>query len=132
MNITIAFFSIFSFIYEIIIGENSDFPEYREGIFDSVGLITLIISVAICLLFYVGLGRWKALWYTMIHWVITILIVASIGFGFAFSQAKGELGDVDSYLIRFAIFNAMYAALYFIAFSFLFKNFSIFSKRTPI
>jgi hypothetical protein len=124
--------TIFSSLYELIIGENADFPEYRAGIFDSVGLITFIIAIVICLLFYVALGRWKAIWYTTIHWVITIILVAAIGFGFAFTQAKGQLGDFDSYLIRFAIFNALYAAIYFIAFSFLFKNFSIFSKRTPI
>lgn len=124
--------SIFSPIYELIIGENADFPEYRDGIFDSVGLITFIIAISICLIFYVAIGRWKEIWYTLVHWVITVLLVAAIGFGFAFSQAKGQLGAVDSYLIRFAIFNALYAAIYFMAFSFLFKNFSIFSKHTPI
>ena len=124
--------SIFAPLYELFIGENADFPEYRSDLFDSLGLITFIISVSICLLFYVALGRWKLIWYTTIHWVLTILLVAAIGFGFAFTQAKGQLGTVDSYLIRFAIFNALYAAIYFIAFSFLFKNFSIFSKRTPI
>ena len=124
--------SIFSLFYELIIGENSDFPEYRDVIFDSVGLITLIIAIVICLLFYVALGRWKEIWYTNLHWVITIVLVAAIGFGFAFTQAKGQLGDVDGYLVRFAIFNGLYASIYFIAFSFFFKNFSIFSKRTPM
>ena len=124
--------SIFAPLYELIIGKNADFPEYREGIFDSVGLITFIIAIVICMLFYLVLGRWKLVWYTTAQWVITIALVAAIGFGYAFAQAKGQLGDVDSYLVRFAIFNALYAAIYFIAFSFLFKNFSIFSKRTPI
>jgi len=124
--------SIFSPLYEFIIGENADFPEYREGIFDSVGFITFLIAVVICLLFYVALGRWKAIWYTLLHWALTIIIVAAIAFGFAFTQSKGQIGTVDSYLVRFAIFNAIYAAVYFIAFSFIFKNFSVFSKRTPI
>jgi len=124
--------SIFSLFYELIIGENSDFPEYREGIFDSVGLITFIIAIVICILFYIVLGRWKAIWYTTMHWALTIVLVTTIGFGFAFMQVKGLLGAVDSYLVRFAIFNAVFAAIYFIAFSFFFKNFSIFSKRTPM
>lgn len=124
--------SIFSTLYELIIGENTDYPEYQAGIFDSVGLITFVIAIVVCLLFYVALGRWKAVWHTTIHWVITILLVAIVGFGFAFSQAKGEIGAYDSYMIRFAAINALYAVIYFIAFSFLFKNFSIFSKRTPI
>jgi len=124
--------TIFSSLYELTIGENADFPEYREGIFDSVGLITFIVAIVVCLLFYVALGRWKLIWYTTVHWLITIILVAAICFSFAFTQAKGQLGDVNSYLVRFAIFNALYASIYFIAFSFLFKNFSIFSKRTPI
>ena len=130
--------SIFSTLYELIIGANSDFPEYRDnGIFNITGLITFVIAVLICLLFYVALGRWKNIWYTGVHWVITILIVAAIGFGFAYSQASGGLGigygdDGFTYLIGFAAINALYAAIYFIAFSFFFKNFSIFSKRTPI
>jgi len=66
------------------------------------------------------------------HWALTIVLVTTIGFGFAFMQVKGLLGAVDSYLVRFAIFNAVFAAIYFIAFSFFFKNFSIFSKRTPM
>lgn len=123
--------SIFSSIYELVCSENPDFPEYREGIFNSVGLITLLTAVVICLLFYVALGRWKGVWYTGVHWAITIFICAAIGFGLAYSLAKGELGAVDGYLIRFALFNAVFSAVYFIAFSFLFKNFSIFSKRTP-
>lgn len=124
--------SIFSNLYELVIGSNADFPEYRQGIFDSVGLFTLVMAIVLCLLFYVALGRWKAIWYTTVHWVITIVIVALIGFAFAYTQSKGQLGSVNSYLIRFAIFNSIFAAIYFIALSFLFKNFSIFSKRTPI
>ena len=125
------FLSIFSSLYEIVTGENPDYPEYRESIFNSVGLLTLVISIVICLIFYVILGRWKGVWYSIIHWAITIVICAAIGFGMAFSLSKGELGVTDGYLIRFALFNGVYAAIYFIAFSFFFKNFSIFSKRTP-
>jgi hypothetical protein len=124
--------SIFSTLYELIIKSNPDSPEYQEGIFDSVGLITLIFSIVVCLIFYIALGRWKAIWYTTAHWVLTVVLVFAFGLGFAIIQAKGQLGMIDSYMIRFAIFNGIYAAIYFIAFSFLFKKFSIFSKRTPI
>lgn len=123
--------SIFSSLYELAIGENLDLTEYRDSIFSSVGTITFICSLILCLIFYVLLGRWKGIWYNRFHWVITITVSAVIGFGFAYSMASSEIGEVDSYLIRFAIFNALYAAIYFILLSFVFKNFSIHSKRTP-
>lgn len=124
--------SVFTGLYELIIGINGDFPEYRENIFPLTGLITFILSLVICLFFYVVLGRWKNIWHKLIHWVITIVLVAIIGFGFAYSQATGILQiSPDSYLFGFAAINALYSALYFIAASFIFKNFSIFSKRTP-
>lgn len=124
--------SIFSILYELIIGNNSDYPEYRDGIFDSVGLISLVVALGFCFVFYVVLGQWKAIWYTKTHWLLTVLIVAVFGFGFAYSQAKGITGDYDSYVVRFSFVNGVYSALYFVGFSFLLKNFSIFSKHTPI
>lgn len=123
--------SIFSSLYEVIIGENSNYPEYREGIFSTVGLITFIISVVICLIFYLGLGRWKPGFHKISHWIITLVINSSICFGLSFSMAKGELGESDGYMIRFALVNALYALIYFIIFSLLLKRFSIFPKRTP-
>lgn len=123
--------SIFNFLYQLVCGENADSPEYAEGIFESTGLITLVIAFILAFIFYVALGRWRNVWHTRTHWVITIILSAAIGFGVAFSLAKNELGAVDGYLIRFAVFNMIYSIIYFILFSLLLKNFSIFSKRTP-
>ena len=123
--------SIFSSLYELVIGENSDYPEYREGVFDSVGLISFIIAFVICLIFYAGLGRWKPIFHKLMHWIITLIIVAGIGFGLAYMQAKDLLDSVDGYLIRFALFNAVYSAIYFIIFSLFFRKISVFAKRTP-
>ncbi|WP_345954023.1 hypothetical protein [Mucilaginibacter sp. PAMB04168] len=123
--------SLFSTIYEIVCGSNPDFPAYEEQIFSSVGLLTFLAAVIFCLLFYVALGRWRMIWFNNVHWGGTIVFCAVTGFVLAFLSAKGTLGLVDGYLIRFALFNALYAAVFFIALSFLFKNFSIYSKRTP-
>lgn len=123
--------SIFSFLYELVVGDNSDYPEYRDQIFDSVGTLTLFMSAVVALLFYVVLGRWKMIWYNNVHWGITIFLCSAVGFGISFFLAREELGLIDNYLIRFALFNGVYAALFFVLASFLFKNFSIFSKHTP-
>lgn len=116
----------------MVIGENSDYPEYRDNLFGSIGILTFIISIVFCVLFYIVLGRWKEIWYNRVHWGITIAMLSSIGFGLAFIQSKNLLSISDGYVIMFALFNAIFAAVYFILFSFLFKNFSTFSKRTPI
>ena len=126
------FLSVFTNLYEMVIGENSDYPEYRDSLFGSIGVLTFIISIIFCVLFYVVLGRWKEIWYNRAHWGITIAILSAIGFGLAFLQSKNLLSISVGYLIMFASFNAIFAAIYFILFSFLFKNFSTFSKRTPI
>jgi len=123
--------SFFNFLYELVCGTNPDSPEYGEGIFESVGLLTLLTTLIISLIFYVGVGRWQNIWYTKIHWLVTSLFCAAFGFGLAYSLAKHDLGSVDSYLMRFAFFNSFYAAVFFFLFSLLFKNFSIYSKRTP-
>ena len=124
--------SIFSALYELVCGVNKNYPEYRQQIFNSVGLLTVIIALAICIIFYVVLGRWKMVWYNNVHWGFTIVICAVICFLLAFLTTKNVLGLVDGYLWLFAIFNAVYSVIYFVIFSFLFKKFSIFSKRTPI
>ena len=123
--------SIFSFLYEIIIGENYNYPEYRDGIFSTVGLITFIISVVTCLIYYLGLGRWKPFFHQVGHWIIAFVITISLCFGLAFSIANDELGESDGYMIRFALVNSLYSLIYFLIFSLIVKRFSIFAKRTP-
>jgi hypothetical protein len=122
---------LFSLIYELICGANADYPEYREQLFRSIGLLTIVMTFVICFLFYVVLGRWKLVWFNNIHWAVTILFSAVACFLLAFLAAKGTLQVVDGYLVRFALANAVFGAVVFIAFSFLLKNFSVFSKRTP-
>lgn len=123
--------TIFSPIYEALCGTNSDYTEYRDQIFGSVGTITLAVVILMLLLFYVVLGRWKMVWFNKVHWAITIVITAICGLLIAYFSAKNVLQLVDGYLWRFAVINAIYAAIIFILFSLLFKNLSIFSKRTP-
>ena len=123
--------ALFTSLYEVFIGENPDYPEYREGIFSSVGLLTFLLGAVAAAIFYVALGRWKPVFEKPVHWVITLVLTALIGFLLAYTQARGTLGATDSYTMRFALFNALYAAVYFFLFSILFKRFSIFARHTP-
>lgn len=123
--------SVFSSLYELVCKPNQNYPEYRDSIFSSVGLLTLIISIVISIIFYIGLGRWKPIWYTLVHWIITLVLVTGIGFGLALLQTKSIIQLIDSYTIQFAIFNSIFSAIYFIVLSLFLKKASIFAKKTP-
>ena len=123
--------SFFSGLYETLAGPNNEVPEYRDGIFSSVGMLTIIIVLAIAAVFYLLLGRWRTIFHRLPHWIITLVAVAIFGFSFAFAQASGSIGSSDSYTTRFALVNALLAMVYFFLFSILLKKFSIYAKRTP-
>lgn len=123
--------TIFSPFYEWICGTNAESPEYDNGIYDSVGLITVAITLTTAVVFYLLLGRWKPVFDKMRHWIIAVVLVALAGFGLAFAAAKNELGAVDGYLVRFALINMILTVVLFFICSILLKRGSIFAKRTP-
>ncbi len=123
--------SVFVQVYEVLIGANPLNPEYRDNVFASVGLISIIASLVISLIFYIALGRWKPLFYKAVHWIITLSATGFTGFCIAHVLTSKEIGGTDSYAFRFALINAFYTALYFCIFSLLLKRFSIFARHTP-
>ena len=122
---------MFKSLYEVLTGTNAD-PVYGTDVYPIVGLFTLIFSLIFALVFYLALGRWKPVWDKLVHWIITLILLVAIAVIFALSQAKGATGeDVDAFMVKFSLVNALYATIYFIIFSFLLKKASIFAKRTP-
>ncbi|GAB3262849.1 hypothetical protein GCM10027347_28860 [Larkinella harenae] len=123
---------MFVSLYELWLGQNND-PIYADEIFTPVGLITLLVSIALALLFYLVLGRWKSVFYRTSHWAITLVVAGIFGFGYAVWYALDATGaeNTDSYMQGFGAVNLLYALIYFCIFSLLLKRFSIFAKRTP-
>lgn len=123
---------MFKFLYELICGQSVD-PTYANNIFPSVGLFTLVFSLAFAIIFYLVLGRWKPIWDKLKHWIITIILLIGLSVFFALTQAKGATAEesYDSFMYKFALVNALYAVVYFIIFSLLLRKVSIFAKRTP-
>lgn len=123
---------MFKFLYELICGQNVD-PTYGNNVYPSVGLFTLVFSLAFAIIFYLVLGRWKPIWDKLKHWVITIILLIGLSVFFALTQAKGATAEesYDSFMYKFALVNALYAVVYFIIFSLFLRKLSIFAKRTP-
>ncbi|WP_019988035.1 hypothetical protein [Rudanella lutea] len=124
---------MFTSLYELWLGQNDD-PIYAETIFNPVGLLTLVVAFVLAAIFYLGLGRWKAVFYKVGPWVVTLIVAAVFGYAYALSYALDQTGadESDAYMQGFGGVNALYAVLYFVLFSFLLKRFSIYARRTPV
>lgn len=123
---------MFTTLYELILGQNND-PIYRDEIFTPVGTITFFAALLLAALFYLGLGRWKAVFHRPVHWVIALAIMLAFAYGYAVGYALDRTGEAstDSYMNGFGAVNALYASIEFLLFSILLKRFSIFARRTP-
>ncbi|OWK69893.1 hypothetical protein [Pedobacter sp. AJM] len=123
--------TIFSGLYELIAGANPAVPEYDDEVYQTVGQITLIVVSAVVLIFYLCLGRWKPIFHKFGHWIFTLILTMCAAFAIAFISAKDIIGEIDSYMYRFCLMNAVFAAIVFIMLSIVLKPMSVFSKRTP-
>ncbi|MBE9462231.1 hypothetical protein ACFP1I_13410 [Dyadobacter subterraneus] len=122
---------MFEFLYELLCGQNPD-PIFATDIYPFVGLFTLVFAFVFTLVFYIILGRSRPIWDKTVHWVITMIILLIIAFGFAYNHAQTVTEEEEnSFFYTFAMVNTLYAFIYYILFSILLKRFSIFAKRTP-
>lgn len=123
---------MFPLLYELLLGQNDD-PIYVENIFTPVGVLTLLVTLALAVAFYLLLGRWRAVFHRTPHWIITLVVVAIFAYAYAVYYALDQtnLPESDSYMQGFGGVNLLYALIEFSIFSILLKRFSIFAKRTP-
>lgn len=123
--------SIFETLYEIFGDGGDQSQDYRIQIYNPVGFGTTGFALLVALFFYLLLGRWKEVWYSSTHWLITLFLFAGLCFGFAMLMAHNVLQIIDPYLIQFSIVNAVWGSLLFFIFSIFLKRFSIYSKHSP-
>lgn len=123
---------MFTTLYELFLGQNND-PIYDQEIFTPVGTITLLVTLALAAVFYLGLGRWRPVFHRGVHWVVMLVIVLIFAFAYAVWYALDRTGaaNTDSYMTGFGGINALYAGIEFFVFSLLLKRFSIHARRTP-
>lgn len=123
------FNDLFEFIYELILGRNND-PAFRQSIFLNIGLVSSVLVILISAIFYFLLGKWKAVWYNLTHWLITLLLVVLLTLGYLVKICS-DVTTIDGYVWGFAAVNSIYVMIFFFLFSVVMKRFSIFSKYTP-
>lgn len=123
--------TIFSGLYELISGAKPEVPEYNGEVYDSVGLMTVVLVLVLAVIFYILLGRFKPIFHRGVHWMITLGILMWASFALALMISQDVIGEIDSYMYFFSLMNAVFACLLFFICSLAFKRASIFAKRTP-
>lgn len=124
--------TFFNWLYPLIISwfyqkKSVSFGLYKAEVFNSVGFYTLLLALALVLVFYfifnnarVSLNRLG--WSRPGHWLLVLLAAAGLGALVAY-QVSGQQGVAgDAYLRYFIIANTLVAALWFLVLSLLLKR----------
>jgi hypothetical protein len=132
---------IFANLYELwgvfyIETENFSDQLYNYNIYTPIGWVLMISCVVWMLLYYklidhVNFARW-------FHWLMWLVFLCLINFGFAYYWSTTELdfyfdGDApySGEYVNFSLVNVLYAAVFGIFLSLIFKRFAINTKTTP-
>lgn len=106
---------------------------YAEGLYSSLGICNVLISLFFAVLFYYIINRPAfSKWY---HWLIILLINFGVTFtiGVVLPQTRFvALGiEYQSEYFVFALMNALIASLFYFVISFIIRWWSTNAKRTP-
>jgi hypothetical protein len=107
---------------------------YSEGLYSSLGICNVLISLFFAVLFYYIINRPAfSRWY---HWVIILLINFGVAFtlGIVLPQTKfAALGiEYHGEYYVFGLMNALIASSFYFVISFIIRWWSTNAKRTPI
>jgi hypothetical protein len=118
--------------------------EFEDSIYPLVGLITVVIVIAVPVLYYLVLNRYTAMLHRLKHWLI-FLVLSTIaiflisywmidsmyqanGFG---SYGSDDSSTDNSVMWVFCIKNTFLFIVIFFVFSYFLKRVSIHAKKTP-
>lgn len=128
---------MFDFLYSYTVGNDYTYiNEFRESVFTNIGVVTLIVSLVLCLLYYPVINRITDKMDQFVHWVIFLVLAGVFGGVYALVTANnyivGILGDTEPQVpVLLWVMNGVYALLYFFVFSILLKKSSKFATKTP-
>ena len=106
---------------------------YAEGLYSSLGLCNVLISLFFAVLFYYIINRPAfSKWY---HWLIILLINFGVAFtlGVVLPQTKFVALSIEyqSEYYVFGFMNSLIASLFYFVISFIIRWWSTNAKRTP-
>ncbi|WP_299700281.1 hypothetical protein [uncultured Pontibacter sp.] len=123
-------------LYEMFLGRPipANFTnDYREVVFPNTGLLLIIITLAIVLIYYYVLNRMMSTGlYKTQHWVMFLVLNAIIAFIIPVVQVNANGIDTHSYTFMFAFLNVIYSLVLFFLFSILLKRGSVQAWTTPV
>lgn len=127
----------FKFIYQLLLSAPQPpqtRPIFWNEIFPTVGLVNLIISLVLMLIFYYLINHlmpvafFKKAW----HWALFMLLSAGLNFWYALYYCGVKDVEQNSYVWSFATVNAVYGALFYLIFSFALRRWSRGASTTPV
>jgi hypothetical protein len=139
------------YLAEYLWGYDCNTETYNRILFNSIGLIAIVVSLSWVVLYYYVINhpRFNKWW----HWVIMLIILGGINLFIAYGwtvsdftngligdclmYTRNEEGEIISQLIyesdcwMFGVVNFIVSVVFFILFSFLFKWWSTNCKHSP-
>jgi hypothetical protein len=123
----------FNFIYEIPHGIQSD-PVWRQQIYTSTGILSLLSVLVLVLFFYFFLNWFWAKYYKISSWLIFMALCFIVNFLLAnFISMYSDL-LYSSWINEIAPFSAIagfYSLVFYFFFSYVLKRWSRAGRRTP-
>lgn len=126
---------LFNNFYKAFGLKNQFFPQYNDGIFFYVGLVSIILPIIIAALYYKVANGFKGFnklrksshWYLFLG--LNMVIVAL--FTLLVSKSHTQLGSFDPFMYALAIFNILLTGLIFFIASLWLKRYSLHASLKP-
>ena len=111
----------FTKMYELFLGQQD--PVFREQIYATVGIILVISTLLMCVLYYYFLNGLRARFNRRGHWIVALVcnVLLNIASVVWVSIWQTDAGDIGTAILLLCLINALYAAIAFIVASLLFK-----------
>ena len=116
----------FNGLYTVLIGwfysrKPTSFGLYKTEIFNTAGLYTLLLALALVAVFYFVFNKSRGLsqlnWSKPTHWLLVLLLAAGLGALLAYRVGLGQGAAPEPYLRYFIIVNTLVAAAWFLLLS---------------
>jgi hypothetical protein len=122
----------FTALYELLHG-NQD-PVFREQIYVPVGIILVISTLLICVLYYYFLNGLRAKFNKKGHWIVALVCNAVLNIVSVLwvSTWQTDTQNIGTAILILCLINALYAAIAFTIASLIFKWGSPHASYTPV